>query len=251
MISRQPSQSHQLTDHELAVAWPGLLCWYDHPATHPRGVQVIGARITDKLDLDGVDCKVGLSLLGCWFDEPMTAWGANLPGLWLYDSHLPSLVAGRLQTLGSVDLDRVRVSGHPEDGAVLLRGVNIGGHLLCHGAQLHNDTGPALHAEAMQVTGSVVLRRGFTAVGHGKDAAVRLRFARIGTNLEFGRGVANPDRPVLDLRSAAVTQLILSRQAFNCPVQAEEDASRQDTDMPLLLDGLTYSMIPADPRRAE
>jgi hypothetical protein len=342
----------------------------------PRGVQLVGARITGRLDLDGVDCKVGLSLLRCWFDELVTAWGAKLPWLWLYDSHLPALVADRAQTLGSVDLDRVHVRGDPEEGAVRLRGASIGGHLLCHGAQLRNgngpaldaegmqvkgmvllrdeyrfdesrfpdrnvefratgrgedgavrlanasiggrlnctkaqltnhekgpalhaarlqsegsvhlqriratahskdgavllrgasiggslfcnraqlenDAGPALHAEAMQVTETVLLCGGFSAVGHGRDAAVRLRFARIGTSLAVGKGTANPDGPVLDLRSAAVTQLSLSRQALNYPAKAEKDAGRQGTSTPLpplLLDGLTYSTIPAKPALAQ
>jgi hypothetical protein len=62
----------------------------------PRGVQVTAARIGGKLNLDGVDCKVGLTLRGCWFDQPITAQGAKLPWLWLCDSDLPALIADRL-----------------------------------------------------------------------------------------------------------------------------------------------------------
>jgi hypothetical protein len=316
----------------------------------PRGVQVSAARITGKLNLDGVECKVGLTLQGCWFDQPITAWGARLPWLWLYDSHLPGLFIDRLQVAGSVALDRIHVHGRDQVGAVAVRGASIGGHLLCQGAQLANDAGPALNAEATQVKGTVFLRDGccatgqgeagavrlagariegdldcsdaqlsnragpalhaarleidgsvhledlhatgrgedgavrlraanirgnllcrgaqldndtgpaldarkmqvsetvwlrdnFRAIGHGKDhAAVRLRRARVGTTLEVGKGIHNPDGPALDLRAASVTQLSLPQEAVGC--SAEGNSRRQGTDSWLLLDGLTYTIIP-------
>jgi hypothetical protein len=165
----------------------------------PRGVQVTAARIGGKLNLDGVDCKVGLTLRGCWFDQPMAAWGAKLPWLWLCDSHLPALIADRLQVAGSVDLDRVHVRGHGQVGAVRLRGASIGGHLLCRGAQLANDIGPALNAEATQVKGTVFLSDGFCATGQGEDGAVRLRSARIGGRLFCGGAqLTNQTGPALD-----------------------------------------------------
>jgi hypothetical protein len=76
----------------------------------PLGVRVTGARITGKLDLDSVECKVGLALCKCWLDEPVTARGARLPSLVLSGSHLYALVADRLQVAGNVDLDQLHVS---------------------------------------------------------------------------------------------------------------------------------------------
>jgi hypothetical protein len=110
----------------------------------PHGVQLSAARITGELDLDSVECKVGLALRGCWLDQPMTARGARLPWLSLSGTHLPALFADRLQVAGSVDLDQLHVSGHRKDGAVRLYGAHINGDLSCNGAQLNNDTGPAL-----------------------------------------------------------------------------------------------------------
>ena len=59
------------------------------------------------------------------------------------------------------------------EGAVRLRGAHIGGHLDCDGAELRNDSGPALNADSLQVDQDMLLTGGFTATGGG-DGAVRL-----------------------------------------------------------------------------
>ena len=69
--------------------------------------------------------------------------------------------------------------------AVNLTGVYIGARLLCDGAALRNDSGPALVAYGgLQVGQGVFLRRGFTATGAGKNATITLTGARIGGNLD-------------------------------------------------------------------
>jgi hypothetical protein len=142
-----------------------------------------------------------------------------------------------------VHLEDLRATGRGKDGAVQLRAANIRGNLLCRGAQLDNDTGPALDARAIQVSETAWLRDSFRATGHSGDhAAVRLRRARIGTTLEVGTGINNSDGPALDLRSASVTQLSLHPEAVNC--YAEDNSRHQSTDSRLLLDGLTYTTIP-------
>jgi hypothetical protein len=164
----------------------------------PLGVRVTGARITGKLDLDNVECKVGLALCKCWLDEPMTARSARLPSLVLSGSHLYALVADRLQVAGNVDLDQLHVSGHSEYGAVRLRGAQIDGDLSCNGAQLTNQHGPALDAEAMEIKGTASLRKPFSATGSGDDGTVRLRSAHIRGRVYFtGAQLSNQEGPAL------------------------------------------------------
>ena len=53
-------------------------------------------------------------------------------------------------------------TGVGEDGAVLLGGASVGIHLVCSGASLRNDTGPALVANGLRVTQDVYLDEGIT-----------------------------------------------------------------------------------------
>ncbi len=90
----------------------------------------------------------------------------------LHNETGPALHAARLEVDGSVHLEELHATGHGDDGAVRLFGARIG-NLFCSGAQLHNDAGPALNAEGLQVGGTVWLHDGFRATGHGEDGAVQ------------------------------------------------------------------------------
>jgi hypothetical protein len=148
------------------------------PALHATRLQADSTVLLNKLTATGHG-EDGAALLR----------GARIGGrLFCRDARLhnetgPALQAARLQVDGSVHFEGLRATGHDEDGAVRLFGARIGGHLVCRGAQLDNDAGPALDAEAMQVTGTAFLRDGFHATGHGKNGAVRLRGAHIGGRL--------------------------------------------------------------------
>jgi hypothetical protein len=63
---------------------------------------------------------------------------------------------------------------------VLLSGAHIGGSLECDGAELRNDSGPALYADRLQVDQSMFIRYGFTATGSSGYGAVYLVGAHIG-----------------------------------------------------------------------
>ncbi len=120
----------------------------------------------------------------------------------------PALYADRLQ----VDQDMLMRSGFTaagggEDGAVRLSGARIGGSLDCDGAQLRNDSGPALYADRLQVDQSMLLRDGFTAVGAGGDGAIWLARAHIGGHLDCtGAALRNDSGPALDAYSLQVGQ---------------------------------------------
>ena len=109
-----------------------------------------------------------------------------------------------------LDLTGARIIGHAGAGAVRLRGAHIGGSLDCDGASLHDDSGPALIADGLQVGQDMFLRDGFTATGGGEDGAVRLTGAHIGgslccdgANLRNDSGPAASAAPLLVLEGFA------------------------------------------------
>ena len=118
----------------------------------PHGLRLRGARITGRLDLENLAADFWLELRDCLLAEGVLARDARLAGLVLAGCQIehptePPLDAARL-TCGVLGLDRARVNGHtgPDVGAVDLHGARIGGNLVCDGAQLRNDSGPALYA---------------------------------------------------------------------------------------------------------
>ncbi len=81
----------------------------------------------------------------------------------------PALYADRLQVDQAMFLrDGFTATGSGELGAVRLIGAHIGGHLDCTGADLRNDSGPALVAYGLQVGQDMYLSGGFTATGGGE-----------------------------------------------------------------------------------
>ena len=106
-------------------------------------------------------------------------------------------------------------TGAREYGAVNLRGARIGGQIVCDGARLRNDSGPALSAEGLQVDQDMYLRGGFTATGVGDDGAVRLRGARIGGQLNGdGARLRNDSGPALSAEGLQVDQDMYLRGEF-------------------------------------
>jgi hypothetical protein len=140
--------------------------------------------------------------------------GAKLsnPGGW-------ALVASRL-TVGQDMYCRKRgVPGHEQpflvEGSVILVGAHIGGNLECTGAQLRNDSGPALNADGLQVDQSVLLTGGFTATGGDDGGAVRLGGAHIGGSLECdGAELRNDSGPALYADRLQVDQSMFLRYGF-------------------------------------
>jgi hypothetical protein len=161
----------------------------------PRGVRLKAARVTGALNLDSVRGVVGIKLISCWLDEPITAFDAQLPWLSLRGTYLPYLHAERLRVDGSVFLTGLHVQGVSKLGSVRIPTSHIGGNLECNNARLDNRGGPCIYADGLKVDGSVYLNR-TQFDGHSNDAAIRLYGARIGGNLECDsmmlRNVAGP-----------------------------------------------------------
>jgi hypothetical protein len=138
----------------------------------PRGLQLRGAKITGRLDLENLSTKINFELTDCLLEEGIIAQEAcmgsvRLRGCRIKHRAKPPLDAAGLRC-NLLDLSRATIIGHDEaedGGAVLLRGVRIGRHLVCSGASLCNDTGPALVAIGLRVTQDVYLDEEFTAAG--------------------------------------------------------------------------------------
>ena len=108
----------------------------------------------------------------------------NCDGASLGNDSGPALHADTLRVGQGMFLRGFTATGAGEYGAVFLIGAHIGGNLECVGASLRNDSGPALHADSLQV-GQNMFLRGFTATGGGADVTVNLTGARVGGTLVF------------------------------------------------------------------
>jgi len=148
------------------------------------------------LKADGLRVDQGMFLHGGF-----TATGAGADGaVNLVGAHIGGQVdctgasldndSGPALNANVVQIDQVLIliggftaTGAGPDGAVHVAGARIGGQLWCEEASLRNDSGPALHANSLQVDQAMLLRGGFTAAGAG--VAVDLTAVRVGGTLEF------------------------------------------------------------------
>jgi hypothetical protein len=185
----------------------------------PHGLRLRGVRITGQLDLENLTTDVNLELEDCLLEEGLLARGARLASVSLAGCQFehpaePPLDGTRL-TCSLLNLDGARVIGHSDDGAVSLPGARIGGSVGCTGAELRNDSGPALNADNLQVDQDVFLRDGFTAIGSGDGGAVNLRGTRIGGQLNCtGAELRNDSGPALAADSLQVGRSMFLRDGF-------------------------------------
>ena len=106
-------------------------------------------------------------------------------------------------------------TGSGERGAVEPVAARIGGQLDCSGAELRNDSGPALSADGLQVDQALFLRGGFTATGSGERGAVEPVAARIGGQLDCsGAELRNDSGPALSADSMQVDQALFLTDGF-------------------------------------
>jgi hypothetical protein len=185
----------------------------------PHGLRLRGARISGRLDLENLVRDVSFELCDCFLEE----------GILARDSHFTviALTGCRIEHPAEIPLDGARLScrvlllnrasaiGHAITGAVNLSGANISGSLYCDGADLRNDSGPALAADGLQIGQGMFLRHGFTATGSGHTGAVRLSGANIGSTLDCdGASLRNDSGPALAADGLQVGQGMFLRDGF-------------------------------------
>ena len=200
----------------------------------PHGLQLRGAKIIGRLDLDHLISPMRLSLNSCHLPDGVNGGSCQLPDLdlsWsvfevtdqnasdgavrllgaqiagqlglrgatLTNGTGPALYADGISVGGGMFLDAgFAATGHGDGGAVRLPGAQIAGQLSFNGATLTNETGAALIADVMNVGGGMFLTAGFAATGHGDDGAVRLSGATIAGQLILsGATLTNETGPAL------------------------------------------------------
>ncbi|MFI9155834.1 membrane-associated oxidoreductase [Streptomyces sp. NPDC053367] len=94
-------------------------------------LDVVGARITGRLDLQYATIDHPVRLRHCHFDEPPRCAAARLRELNLSESVLPGLVASSVHVDGALRMTRTRF-----DGVVRLGGAQVGGSLYLESARV-------------------------------------------------------------------------------------------------------------------
>jgi hypothetical protein len=187
----------------------------------PRGLRLRGARITGRLDLQDLTTDVHLELKDCLLEEGILARHARLAFVGLTGCQLehpaePPFDATGL-TCSVLTLTRARVIGHTNTGAVNLYSAHVGGNLDCTGAELCNDSGPALSAERLQVGQGMFL------------AAVVAVSCVLAVALGAHGALAQTSKTAAPGRSCSVVQLVSVGLDLNLPVGTS--VARADCDL--------------------
>jgi len=140
---------------------------------HERGVTVVGAWVTDSLDLAYCTARGQTALDACHFFERTTFTSAKLNLLSLEGSHIPGLFAQGMEVSSSVFLRNLTATG-----TVDLNAAKIGGQLDCTRATLNGEGQMALNAQGVETQQHLFLRK-LTATGR-----VDVNGAKIGGQLD-------------------------------------------------------------------
>ena len=127
----------------------------------------------------------------------------------------PAFVADDLKVNGSLHLSGIRMTADCEPAAAQLTGGLISGTFRSDLAVLANKSGPALTADNLKVSGSMLLRNSRCLGNHARRGAVRLHGVRVGDNLEFdGAELSNESGTALDASELQVDGVALFRNGF-------------------------------------
>lgn len=194
-------------------------CRIEHPTLSAFNGQQLSAPILMLADttIVGSSTAAALYLLAAQIGGIL-----NLDGATLRNSGGPAFSGEAMQVKGSMFMRRSVAAGSGGRGAVRLFDTNVEGAAEFDGADLRNDTGPALNAEQVQVKGPLHLRYGFTATGSGRLGAVNLRRARLGA-LECPQAtLRNASGPALTAYSAHVAGHVQLRDGFTAVAGADD-----------------------------
>ncbi|MFI5590310.1 hypothetical protein ACIA5G_35060 [Amycolatopsis sp. NPDC051758] len=162
-----------------------------HGPLDPQGIRISGARIIGGLTLDNLVAGVGLKLVGCVFEERISAWNARLPWLDLSRSRLPGFQASLSEIDAGLWMTGAVISGSASDSLVGLSGARIRGQFDLGEARITNKSGAAVRAVGLDVGGNVLMS-GAKLRGAGSRGAVQLFGAHIGGSLVMSRArIAN------------------------------------------------------------
>jgi hypothetical protein len=120
---------------------------------HDKGVRLRGAVITARLDLQGCDCRRGISLTLCRVEESLSLINATLRGLHISGCLMKGVMADNANFSGALYLR----SGTVIEGEISLAGARIGGDLQICDAEIHSGASDAVFAPSLRVEGAVFL----------------------------------------------------------------------------------------------
>ncbi|MCY4335246.1 MAG: hypothetical protein OXC60_11335 [Litoreibacter sp.] len=146
---------------------------------HAKGVQIFGAWIESKLNLEAIDTPRELIAFDCRFSMPIEMRDARLGSLNLSGSRIAELSA----QCARFDRNLMLRNKFCASGTVDLGGARIGGQLNCDGGQFEAEGNDALNCHQLVVEESVFLQNGFRATG-----PVDFGSARIGGQLTCSGG---------------------------------------------------------------
>lgn len=144
-------------------------------------LRLSGARLGGLLVLDGVDV-------------------ANTSG--------PAVRADGVHVDSELNLHGARVSGTGDQGAISLRSARVSYDVYVVDSVLHNDSGPALYADGLQVGDGLVLLRSRLS-GAGDGGAVWLLGARVGGLRSVETELCNDSGPALFADQLEATGIVL------------------------------------------
>jgi hypothetical protein len=213
----------------------------------PRGILVVGARVTGELNLDFIRTSTALQLDRCVFEEALSLNDTELPALSLDGSTFPALYAENLRTryltmedtrcLGAADLQNAHVDGslllsgatatkllasglHVSRSVrakglyarqVVLDGCDIGGEMDLREAVVVSQSGMALIAQNAKVGADIDLTRAF--VKSNDMGAVQLFDAKASSLRMNGAVLRGPRGLCLD--GAEFSQDVLLDDGFD------------------------------------
>jgi hypothetical protein len=186
---------------------------------HGDGVQVDGDLLLDRTTILGTGAMGAVCLRRAHIGGVLDLEEAEVGN----DSG-PALHASGLQA-ESVILRRARMTGTGGRSTIRLSDAHVRGVLNMEGAELSNETGPALHADRLRVDGLLFLRDG-RLTGHGGGGTVSMRGARVGGEFNLHRAeLRNDTGPALDAYGLAVGGAICADQML-CSGAGERGAIR-------------------------
>ena len=254
-----------------------LIRWLciDHQASKlidPRGLQLVGARVKNELDLRHASVAFPLSLVHCRLLSPAYFVSCQIPRLDLQGSWTGPIVADGAAVSQHIYLSATRVEAVTDqtDGVSLVQ-ANIRGSLLFEGATIISNSGSAVSADGITLGGDIFFRAGSNSCGLVPFQAVgevRLIGAEIRGDLDCTGGSFRNDKGnALTAERASIKGVIILTKSktdrSSVPFKVtggitlsgasvggfeDEEASRPQKGR-VTLDGFTYCRIePADSR---
>ncbi|MDD9851481.1 MAG: hypothetical protein OXU94_06910 [Gammaproteobacteria bacterium] len=172
-----------------------------------RGTYIVGAIISDVLDMEFCETRFPVRFHGCSFAQEIKLQQLTCPELDFSGCALEKGIdALGAKVAGGVNLTEVNAADQ-----VRLSGADIGGQLGCDGGSFQNERGDALNAQGIKVAEDVFLGGGFNAEGK-----VSLSSADIGGQLNCtGGSFQNKKGDALNAQGMKVAETVFLGGGFN------------------------------------